>query len=298
MVSAWTKAYCYPKLGRSGLGNCLLPWARAVVFARDNALRVLAPQWVQPRLGAVLRHEKVKRFYFNEITNRGYIKGLRKWLILARANKVNEDEAGQVVSSLYQSGNRSKVVMFEGLKNYFQDIWPHDKIVREELHRIVAPQIMEKVLRYNQPFVAMHVRRGDVVRPGLTEEQLLADKRYTPLCWFVAAAKTLQAEPNLRQLPIFVVSDGYEHELTELLAVPNCRLVTLGNAIGDILLLSKAKLLFATAHSTFGLWGSYLGRIPTVYYPGKQDQNVFPPHAGIFEGEWRAGQALPGLRAT
>ena len=44
---------------------------------------MLAPQWLQPRLGAVLRREKVTRFYWHELTSRGYIVGLHKWIVLA-----------------------------------------------------------------------------------------------------------------------------------------------------------------------------------------------------------------------
>jgi hypothetical protein len=285
--------FCYPRLGRFGLGNCLLPWARAVVFARTHSLPILGPQWVQPRLGAVLRREKVNRFYFNEISNRDYIKGLRKWLILVRAAQVNEDEAVRVISCGHKTGNRSTVVVFQGMRDLFRDLWHHHQIIHEELHRIVARTILEKVASIREPFVAMHVRRGDIITPGLTEAQLMAKKHYTPLTWFVAAAKAIRAEASFRTIPIYVVSDGYEHELAELLAIPNCCLKTLGSAIGDILLLSKATLLFATAHSTFSMWGSYLGRMPTLYYPGKLDQNVFPPDSGIPEREWSTGQALP-----
>jgi hypothetical protein len=270
----------------------MLPWARAVVFAQKNSLPMLAPQWVQPRLGAVLRREKVTRFYLNEFTNEGYLKGFRKWLILNRANKVGEDVAAEhgVVSN---EPGRSTVIVFEGLRNYFRDLWHHHEVVREELYKIVAPQILQKVALIREPFIAMHVRRGDIIVPGLTEAQLLADKRYTPLNWFIAAAQTIRREAAWRDLPIYVVSDGHEHELTGLLAVPNCRLMTLGTATGDMLLLAKARLLFASAHSTFSMWGSYLGGVPALYYPGKMDENVFPPGSVIFESEWSAGQELP-----
>ena len=280
------RVFCYPQIGRAGLGNCMLPWARAVVFAQKNSLPMLAPQWVQPRLGAVLRREKVTRFYLNEFTNEGYLKGFREWLILNRANKVGEDVAAEHGAGSNESG-RSTVIVFEGLRNYFRDLWHHHEVVREELYKIVAPQILQKVALIREPYIAMHVRRGDVNIP------VLMDKHYTPLDWFVAAAKTIRREAAWRDLPIHVVSDGHEHELTGLLAVPNCRLVTLGSAIGDMLLLAKARLLFASAHSTFSMWGSYLGRVPALYYPSKMDENVFPPGSVIFEGEWSAGQPLP-----
>ena len=287
-----TKTFCYPKLGRAGLGNCMLPWARAVVFARKNSLPILAPQWVQPRFGAVLRREKVKRFYLTDFTNQGYIAGLRKWFVLSSANKVGEDTASQFLSAGCKAGIRSSVIVFEGLKNYFCDIWHDHAMVREELYNIVSPLIQDKVGLIREPFIAMHVRRGDVNLPQLQK------KHFTPLSWFVDAAKTLREEAAWRELPIYVISDGREHELTELLAISNCQLITSGTAIGDILLLAKARFLFGSAHSTFSMWGSYLGRVPALYYPGKMDQKVFPPDLGIFEGEWREGQVLPKLQTN
>jgi len=287
------KVYCYPKIGRAGLGNCMLPWARAVVVARKNCWPVIAPQWIQPRLGAILRREKVKRFYLNDFTNRGYLAGLHKWWILNRAGSINEDDLLAVIPSAVQPSCHSRVIIFEGLKNYFRDIWHDHSIVHDELLRIVSPRILEKLKLMNQPFIAMHVRRGDIMQPGLTAEQLLAKRHYTPLSWFVAAAKTIRQDSGWQELPIYVVSDGHAHELAELLAIPNCHLITLGTAIGDIMLLAKARLLFASAHSTFSMWGSYLGRVPTLYYPGKMDQNIFPPEAGIVEREWDMGQKLP-----
>jgi hypothetical protein len=242
---------------------------------------------MQPRLGAVFRREKVTRFYLNEFTNEGYLKGFRKWLILNRASKVSEDEFARMMSGGCKTACRSTVIVFEGLRNYFRDLWHHHEVVREELYKIAAPQILQKVALIREPYIAMHVRRGDVNIP------VLMDKHYTPLDWFVAAAQTIRREAAWRDLPIYVVSDGHEHELTGLLAVPNCRLMTLGTAIGDMLLLAKARLLFASAHSTFSMWGSYLGRVPALYYPGKMDENVFPPGSVIFESEWSVGQELP-----
>ena len=129
--------------------------------------------------------------------------------------------------------------------------------------------------------------------PGLTEEQLLAKKHYTPLGWFIAGALAARADPHWRRLPVCVLSDGREPELAALLRVPNCHLVTRGTAIGDLLFLAKAKLLFGTGHSTFSMWASHLGAMPTVYAAGKLDQRVFAPEDGVSEGEWAPGQPLP-----
>jgi hypothetical protein len=40
-------------------------------------------------------------------------------------------------------------------------------------------------------------------------------------------------------------------------------------SILDILLLARCRVLVTTSHSTFSLWGAYLGQMPTVYYAGQ-----------------------------
>jgi hypothetical protein len=266
----------------------MLTWGRAVVAAREHGLSILAPSWVQPRLGGILRRERVNRLYLREFNSTGYVNGLCRLAILVAFRKESEE---RVVACLHSSSRA--VIVFEGLRNYFRDIWHDHALIHEELLKIASPVILEKLQAVTEPFIAMHIRRGDIATPGFSEEQLLADKRYTPSSWYAAAAKAIQADSRWKGLPIFVVSDGRESELIEVLSLPNCRFVTQGTAIGDILLLSRARLLLASAHSTFSMWGSYLGRIPTIYFPGKMDQNVFPPGSEIFEGEWAHGQQLP-----
>ena len=37
--------YVYADLPRTGLCNMLFPWARAELYARDNAVKMIAPKW-------------------------------------------------------------------------------------------------------------------------------------------------------------------------------------------------------------------------------------------------------------
>ena len=89
------------------------------------------------------------------------------------------------------------------------------------------------------------------------------------------------------------MSDGSPEELQDLLRLDNCELVPPRSAIADILLLSRAEVLLASGYSTFSMWGSFLGRMPTLYAPGKMQQRLFDPGCGVFEGEWHPGTALP-----
>ncbi len=283
--------YCHPKIGRSGLGNCMLPWARAVIFARRHNLPVLAPRWVQPRIGAFLRREKKTRLFIGEFTNAGYIGGFRRgWILATLPHEPESQFASDSVGFLRNPSSR--VVEFAGLGNYFRDLWGHHRELLAEFQKIVARPITARVAELSGPFIAMHVRRGDRVPPGVSEEELSRKIWYTPLSWFLSAAKTVRATPGLSDLPIYVVSDGWEHELRALLEVPNCQLLDHGTTAGDILVLAKAKLLFASGHSTFSMWASFFGQMPTLYCPGKWDERVFPPDSRSFEGEWQPGELL------
>jgi hypothetical protein len=283
------KIYCHPKIDRSGLGNCMLVWARAFIFARENGFDLLAPEWFQFRLGPLIRREPVKRFYASEFTNRGYIVGWRKRLILRRAQRINEVEFEAIHATT--AGNGSLVIEFEGLKDYFTTLIPHRESLRSELERIANPRALLGAQRIEPPIVAAHIRRGDQTR----QRKIPLNKilQYTPIEWFVAAIKALRAKSDCESIPVNVFSDGSREELEDVLKLPNCKLVTTGKAIGDIFLMSRARLLLASGYSTFSMWASFLGRMPTLYYPGKLQQKLFPEEIETFEGEWEIGDPLP-----
>lgn len=247
---------------------------------------MIAPQWVQPRLGAIIRREKNSRFYFNELTNAPYIKGLKKWTILARRMRVNEHQFDK-------EAHRNCVVQFEGLGDYFSDLRLERNAIAAELIRITNPDITSAVAKFQGGFIGFHVRRGDFLVGAVTEEQHRAVWRCTPLDWYIQLAQALRRDPDWNRLPIYVISDGFDEELADLLAAPGCSRVTQGTAIGDMLLLSKARLLAAAGHSTFSMWASYLGQMPTLYCPGKMERHVFASPVAPPEREWAGGDELP-----
>jgi len=284
-------AFCYPKIGRAGLGNCLLVWARAFVCAKQNGFGMLAPQWVQPRLGAVIRREPVTRFYTAEFTNRGYVGGWRKWWILRRGERVAEPALSDFRPDLSNANNRFRVIEFDGLADYFTGLIPHKEEIYAELKRIAHPQALAGAEKVKAPFIAVNIRRGDMTR----QKKIPLDKilQYTPDEWFVAAITALRAKSKWRDLPIKIISDGTRDELRDILRLPGCELVTTGKAVGDILLMAKASLLVATGYSTFSMWASFFGEMPTIYAPGKMQQKLFRTESKSFEKEWKAGDPLP-----
>ena len=58
-----------------------------------------------------------------------------------------------------------------------------------------------------------------------------------------------------------------------------------------MLALSNAKVLVSSA-STFSMWASFLGQIPTIWFPGQMRQKLINDDS-IFEGVIDYYQALP-----
>lgn len=271
----------------------MLPWARAVAVAQRRSLPMIAPSWVQPRLGGFIRREREKRLYLRQFTNNGYIKGLRRALILSLAETVPESAAPEVAT--VKGITRPLVLQFSGLGTYFTDLLDHSTLIMRELLRIAHPAAVAQAETVRGAFIAMHVRRGDIMTHGDSEEELLQSPHYTPLSWYVELAKALNDSETWRALPIRIMSDGEDWQLAELLALPQCSRAPSASALGHLLQMSKATLLAASGHSTFSMWASYLGRMPTLYYPGRMDQNVFPAGSGLYEGEWRPATDLPSV---
>jgi hypothetical protein len=252
-------------VGRSGLGNMLFPWARAEIFARDHRAALLEPAWNGIRIGPWLRGEPDKRSYFNFFRGRHHIRGLDRYLPLLFGERMGE----QQFAMTGRDESRRLVVVFRGLGNLFQPIRSERPFIRERLWNMTNPDMRGDLDQTRVPFIAMHVRRGDITRQGLTKEQIGATSQYAPLDWYVAMVNEVRNNCVLRQIPVAVFSDGSESELEALLAIPNVRLHRRRSAIADMWTISRANLLFAGGASTFAMWASYLGAMPTAYAPGK-----------------------------
>src|SRR4051812_47874626 len=58
------KSIVYVKFPKTGLGNMLLVWARALIFAKLNHMELQTSSWWGFRWGAFLRREQKKRLYW------------------------------------------------------------------------------------------------------------------------------------------------------------------------------------------------------------------------------------------
>lgn len=230
------------RLGGDGLANCMLVVARAAILAKKMNATLLRPAWERIGIGQWLRREKDKRYYFNLFKQDCKKGGLKKVFILVTNRHYKEDSADHVVNG---------IVDVEGLGGYFSDLWGNGDVVKEYFSENILPQAIAAVPKKMDDAIAIHVRLGD--NPG---------KWRTDLGWYVDVIKSInEVDDNARFL---LFSDGADEELSSLLALPRVNRVFYGNALADMIAMSRCKLLLG-ADSTFSGWAAFLGDVPCVF---------------------------------
>jgi hypothetical protein len=265
-----TEFYAFPNVGKAGMGNGLFPWARAEIFAKKYSARVLAPRWNRVRLGTYLRREPDKRRYSNFFRSEKHIFGWRRMLLLSQRRL---DESVFLKSRPTTSlRNGSQVVQFSGLGDYFTPLLDNRQLIYDRLHEMTVPEFRSPIS--SCPYVAIHVRRGDITRQGFTQGEHERVNQYTNLAWFVEMAKKLKRSRLPEECKIIVFTDGSPDEVQPLLSIPGVTTQPRQPSITDLWGLANSALLIGSGYSTFSMWGSYLGGMPTVYARGKIQKRV------------------------
>ena len=243
--------YGVPKLMRAGLGNMLFPWARCVVWCRRTGARMLAPSWRKMRIGPYLRREPDKRSYHRLFLNGDYVTGADRAMVILTSRHRRETE---LADGWTPTGR--ELVRFEFLGNYlghfFEPLRGSERLVHDELLRITRRELLPQ--QPSEPFIGVHVRLGDY-------------PWRLPIDWYTHAVDRLRTQ--LGGLQVRVFSDGTDEELEPLLRLPDIDRVRGHSAITDMLDLAQACCLVPSG-STFSLWASYLGQVPTVWPPGRR----------------------------
>src|SRR5262245_59443548 len=84
------RSFGFLRAGGPGLGNCLLPWARSVVFARRHGLTPIWPAWPQINIGPLLRREADLRTYIGFFRPNDAVHGLAKARLLSTRSRASE----------------------------------------------------------------------------------------------------------------------------------------------------------------------------------------------------------------
>jgi hypothetical protein len=286
--------FCYPKLskwdllylrlGGSGLGNLLFPWARAKILARQHGYQFVPPAWQQLKLGPFLRGELDKRNYFllfrclpTEVC------GFRRFKLLLLGRRVSEH--------LHKTAVDGDVVVISGMRDLFNDILPYSDYLHNELISMLRINRLTDLMCQigASDSIAVHVRFGDFMAAHQNVRKQGGANCRQPIEWYAAAIDSVRSAIG-ENTPVNVFSDADDAELAPILSMPSVHRVRGNGAIEDILLIASHRLLIASG-STFSMWASFLGQIPTVWFPGQKKFQLVRHESS--EVEFEPGNPLP-----
>ena len=256
------------RLGGAGLGNILFPWATALVFAKNNNLQRIQTTWKNLKIGTFLRKERDKRMYMDLFTGDDGISGFKKFWILNFTNQVK---------------------CFSDMDSLFEPFKNDHVLVKAELLNIISPHHVKKAMEFNSNSIAIHIRMGDFRNPD--NEDVLRKGAWNyrlPIQWYKNIISKIR---EVSDMPIYIFSDAENTELKEILDINNCNRAYFGSAISDMIALSRCKVLVSSA-STFSMWASFLGQMPTIWFPGQMRQKLIIDKK-LFEGEIDYTDPLP-----
>ena len=256
------------RLGGAGLGNIMFPWATALVYAKKHNLKKIQTTWRNLKFGTFIRKERDKRMYLDLFSETDGISGFKKFFLLNFS---------------------SNIKVFSGMDNLFEPFKSDQNFVKTELLKIINPYHIKRAKEFNSNSIAIHIRMGDFTNPINEKVLRNGDWNYRlPIKWYISLIEKIQKESNL---PIYIFSDAEGSELKEILAYDNCNRAYFGSAISDMLALSTCKVLISSA-STFSMWASFLGQMPTIWFPGQMRQTLLLENSK-FEGEIDYDDDLP-----
>jgi hypothetical protein len=280
----------YPQLPRAGLGNMLLVWARAVLFADINSIPVVAPSWGQIRIGTYLRGEREKRYYGNLFCNKNYLSKINyAFGVLNRKSVIHNPPISKLnLSDLELKGIGYYLFVFDSLphwSDYFIDLKECQPFIKQRLLLSIRSSVLKTIDNRPVPQIGIHIRMGDfkVLKPG-DDFTKLGNVR-TPMTWYVRVIDAIRKIAGY-DVPVTLFSDGHDRELCELLNLPQVSRSPSDSALSDMVTLSRSKLLITSSGSTFSGWASYLGQCPTIWHPAHFHAGVFSHDISqtVFEG--------------
>jgi hypothetical protein len=248
---------CMP---RSGLGNCLLVWARAKVFSEINELPLFVVGWNKIRVGPWIRGEIRKRYYgnmFRETT--GFVSNLairiERRVFVLHSNIVTEPSLEYINKDDFPPIKLFEFNKIPDWPDRFHSIRQHRDMIRAAIYHMVRPSLLKRLYLYKPPVIGVHIRRGD-----------LKDNARVPTMYFIKLINSIRSEAGAC-LPVTVFTDGTASEISPLLVLGNITLAPKDSDIIDLLLLARSKFIIPCPGSTFSNWSGFLSDAPIIMSP-------------------------------
>lgn len=268
------KKFFQPVFARgSGIGTRLFPWARCFLRSNELSIPMLRPNWVQPRIGPLIRGGIDYTSYHRQILLWGLFNSPNSSPPLANDlyarltyPKIDED---LFIENFEKYEKKNIIVKFSGDKGRFKNLNGFDIILKNELFNLTKPKWRNFVNTFESVPIGINVRLGnDFKKPNSLQDHFSCEATQTPVEWFVESLIAVRKMIGY-DAAAYIVTDGKEEQLKSLIKLPNTFFVRPGCAISDLLILSKSKVLLRSGGSSFSAWASFLGQMPTISHPGQ-----------------------------
>ena len=215
-----------------GFGNLLFPIGRALQEANAKKEVFVRPTMLNLKLGPLIRWEKDLRLYNKEFKRRNY----NDWINFLRVNFF-----------------KNKVVLHNGLGNFFHDIKKSDLLIKNWL----LLNSLEKPFN-NRGKIAVHIRRGDFNKLNVSQFS-----SQIPTQWYLDVVDRLLSKVD-KDIILYSDAEVSNDWLTFGSRVKLSRNIS---ACSNILSMSTADILVAS-RSTFSLWSYFLSKQKTLFPKG------------------------------
>lgn len=292
--------------GGYGLGNDLIPWAKAYILSMEADARLLHPAW----------GNNPRQYYKYFRTFRGDYQLYRAVVkVLPRLRFTEEDyrqigvndfaEAARIF--VEEHGLRLKkryILQITGFWGAFSGLESARAFILSRLYNTAHTHrnlyAIAKRLSANRLTIGLHVRLGDFRPPG-SYEYAGMEQVSIPLDWFCGIRDQLEQRFGKESLQFIICSDGNISALEQLLNRSNAILASAypNSDISDLLLLHGADLLVCSI-SSYSMWAAFLSQAPYIWYrpnllnDGARLSNRFIKSLGIYPPNEMAAQPAPG----
>jgi hypothetical protein len=255
------------KFPRFGLGNKLITWAKAYIWSINNHAQLKVGGWSHIPFGSILRGDKNWRLYFGFFKNKNSCFLFSKFRNKNRIIISNIADKPQKCFKFYQFEASAYISDLKQLMDYREAILSEFLSMTKEKH-------LNKAKSIDNPIVGVHIRRGDSVKNG----SVVNLSYYTDV---INKLRTIN-----KNLPVTIFSDGYEHELSPVLDLPNVQLFKSVNDLVDLLVLSKSRILVTNLGSSYSYWAAFISDGIIIHHPQSWVSQCRPPsiNTRVFEG--------------
>ena len=283
--------YCLPRVRNRGhgLGNELIPWARAFLASQILDARLLPPAFGLNRRGYWQHFRTSPDDWI-------YHRALQSLLPVIEFNESDylAHGGGNVVQALRSFADANDLhrrrvfaLVTDGLWGGYSHVQSARQFMQATLYqsRYAARNLLRLQQRIdpNKVLVGMHVRLGDFAAPAALADYQRSPNTSLPLEWFVNVADCLQQAFD-DDWQLLLVSDGGPDELQALLSRHRCIItgdIPNGDC-SDALALSQADLLVCSA-SSYSSLAATLSDSPYIWFAGnlhEHPEGCYSLHGG------------------